>query len=936
MTSVPSGIPPFYAGYQPGYVANGSGSASGGATPGVADIVDVRAPLPSGSFTAEAGDSFSVHELFSAGAKAWDTVERYRVALRDDPVAGGGGRLMLNGQDVTDQVDFSPLEFNSLLYVAGPHGTKQDLVVVARAGTPVLGGGLTNIVDSPAVQISANVTGSRSINAASALRTQPGADEANFIKIAQDANLYTGISSTKRPAVTTVGNFTAEAGDSFSMHELFDAGPKAWDTVERYRVALRDDPAAGGGGRLMLNGQDVTDQVDFSPLEFNSLLYVAGPNGTKQDIVVVARAGTPELGGGLTDIVDSPAVQISAEVTGSRSINAASALRTQPGADEANFIKIAQDAELYTGISSTKRPAVTTVGDFTAEAGDSFSVHELFDAGPSAWDSVERYRVALRDDPAAGGGGRLMLNGQDVTDQVDFSPLEFNSLLYVAGPNGTKQDIVVVARAGTPELGGGLTDIVDSPAVQITAGVTGSRSINAASALRTQPGADEANFVKIVQDANLFTGISTTTRPALTTVGNFTAEAGDSFSVHELFDAGAKAWDSVERYRVALRDDPVAGGGGRLMLNGQDVTGQIDFSPLEFNSLLYVAGPNGTKQDLVVVARAGTPELGGGLTDIVDSPAVQISANVTGSRSINAASALRTQPGADEANVLKIVQDANLFTGISGTTRPALTTVGNFTAEAGDNFSVHELFSAGAKAWDTVERYRVALRDDPVAGGGGRLMLNGQDVTGQVDFSPLEFNSLLYVAGPNGTKQDIVVVARAGTPELGGGLTNIIDSPAVQISANVTGSRSINAASALRTEPGADEADFLRVVRDAALYTGLSGATRPAVTTIGQPDAPTVPLDALADAIGAFRMAGGTTGAAALQPSSGQTYTLADLAALYPGAVGGSRTGAAATTNPALTALAMLLDTDAIGMHQSAGDRRARQSVALQAYLKTS
>ncbi|HEY4254027.1 MAG TPA: hypothetical protein VGM87_22660, partial [Roseomonas sp.] len=153
---------------------------------------------------------------------------------------------------------------------------------------------------------------------------------------------------------------------------------------------------------------------------------------------------------------------------------------------------------------------------------------------------------------------------------------------------------------------------------------------------------------------------------------------------------------------------------------------------------------------------------------------------------------------------------------------------------------------------------------------------------------------------------------------------------AVQITAGVTGSRSINAASALRTTPGADEAAFVKVVQDASLYTGISGTTRPTVTAIGQADDPGVPLDALGNSIGAFRMTGGAA------PAAGQSYSLADLATLYAGAIGGSRTTAPGGANPTLTALAMLLDSDAIGMHQSAGDLRARQSVALQAYGKTS
>ncbi|WP_165943685.1 hypothetical protein, partial [Roseicella aquatilis] len=74
------------------------------------------------------------------------------------------------------------------------------------------------------------------------------------------------------------------------------------------------------------------------------------------------------------------------------------------------------------------------------------------------------------------------------------------------------------------------------------------------------------------------------------------------------------------------------------------------------------------------------------------------------------------------------------------------------------------------------------------------------------------------------------VVARQGTPDGKGGLSGIVDSPAVQITASTTGTRSLNAAAALRSvpEPGDAEAAFLRVAQDAALFTGL-GKTRPSL-----------------------------------------------------------------------------------------------------------
>ncbi|MEN0074503.1 MAG: hypothetical protein AAGC69_08970 [Paracraurococcus sp.] len=959
MTSIGAAMLPFFASLPAGYgiaaatasgqeagraqSASSASSAKAGATSGSVtaprDVLDVRVPLPGGTFTTEAGDSLGLRDLFDAGDNAYDTIARYRVALRDDPSTPGGGRLMLRGEDVTDRIDFTPAEFNELQFVAGPDGARTDLVVVARQGKSDGKGGLIGIVDSPAVQITASTTGTRSINAAAALRTppEPGDGDAAFLRVAQGSALFNGLGgTTTRPSLSTAGNFTAEAGDSLGLRDLFDAGDNAYDTVALYRVALRDDPDSPGGGRLMLRGEDVTSRIDFTPAEFNELQFVAGPNGAGTDLVVVARQGKSDGKGGLTGIVDSPAVQITASTTGTRSINAAAALRTppEPGDGDAAFLRVAQGSALFNGLGgTTTRPSLSTAGNFTAEAGDSLGLRDLFDAGDNAYDTVALYRVALRDDPDSPGGGRLMLRGEDVTSRIDFTPAEFNELQFVAGPNGAGTDLVVVARQGKSDGKGGLTGIVDSPAVQITASTTGTRSINAAAALRTppEPGDNDTAFLRVTQGSALFSGLgSTTARPSLSTVGNFTAEAGDSLGLRDLFDAGTNAYDTIALYRVALRDDPSSPAGGRLMLRGEDVTSRIDFTPAEFNELQFVAGPDGARTDLVVVARQGKSDGKGGLTGIVDSPAVQITASVTSTRSINAVAALRTppEPGDGDAAFLRVVQGSALFSGLgSTTTRPSLSTVGNFTAEAGDSLGLRDLFDAGDNAYDTIALYRVALRDDPSTPGGGRLMLRGEDVTNRIDFTPDEFNELQFIAGPDGARTDLVVVARQGKSDGKGGLTGIVDSPAVQITASTTGTRSINAAAALRTppEPGDSDAAFLRVAQGSALFSGLGNTTtRPSLSTVIPGDDPALSPERLAGLLRTFQ-ALGWSGTGAQDP-----------ALLYAGAVGGSRSNAApatAASSRGAIALALLLGND-IGGVQVAADGQGQTLMALQAYRR--
>ena len=93
--------------------------------------------------------------------------------------------------------------------------------------------------------------------------------------------------------------------------------------------------------------------------------------------------------------------------------------------------------------------------------------------------------------------------------------------------------------------------------MQITPSVTGSRSINALSALRTVPTATDADVVSIVQEAGIFTGLANAGRPTLQTAGNFTAVAGDIYRLDSLFKANAATGKSIAAYcrRWAMATD---------------------------------------------------------------------------------------------------------------------------------------------------------------------------------------------------------------------------------------------------------------------------------------------------------------------------------------------------------------------------------------------
>ncbi|MFH5926011.1 hypothetical protein [Roseomonas xinghualingensis] len=871
----------FYTNYPSGYAPAAPSSGAGGST--VTDIVDIRVPLPSGSFTARAGDSYSVRELFGSPDAAV-----MRIALRGE----GGGRLMLRGEDVTDRVDFDPMDYNELQFIAGADGSAQKIVAVARSGTKDEAGVWRNIADSDPVQITAHVTGIRSIEAAVALRmgAPEGEADADFVKLVQEASVFTPYGDRKAPSLSTVGNITLKAGDSLALHDLFSAGAE----TALYRVALRDD-ASVPGARLMLEGEDVTHRIDFTPEEFINLQFMAGPDGSAADLLVVARAGTKDEAGVWRHIVDSPATQITAAVTGARSANAAPALRSvvDPGDADAGFLRVAQEATIFAATGARKAPAISDAGDLTVKAGDALSIRDLFPT--SGMVEVALYRVALRDDPGGAPGGRLLLDGEDVSHRTDFSPMEFLSLQYVAGPEGGAQDILVVARAGTPDEAGGLTAIADSAPAALRAAVTGTRSLNMAEALRTavEPGAADAGFMRVASEAMLYAPLSGQVAPGLSTAGNITAAAGDQYALRDLFTSPYSAAVEVTGYRVALRDEDLASG-TRLMLNGEEVTHRIGFTAEEFNALQFVAGATGSAQDILVVARSSKPDG----TGIIASRAVQITASVTGERSVNALPALRN--ASPEDAYAGIAQDAAVHAPLAGQKAPALSAVGDFTAAAGDLFSMNTLFDTAGGSFDEGMTYRVAMRDDPSGTAGGRLILNGGDVTGRTDFTGAEFAALLFQAGPEGSAQDLLVVARST-----GANGLITDSPALEITARATGTRSINALAALRMENAA-ESGFDRVIRDAAVY---DSASAPVLSSSVRPSQPALSAQALAAAVGAYR-ATGSAGAA----------TPIDLTALFGGVVGASRAaGAASARLVELSGLVTLLGGGTVGGVRSVG-----------------
>ena len=153
-----------------------------------------------------------------------------------------------------------------------------------------------------------------------------------------------------------------------------------------------------------------------------------------------------------------------------------------------------------------------------------------------------------------------------------------------------------------------------------------------------------------------------------------------------------------------------------------------------------------------------------------------------------------------------------------------------------------------------------------------------------------------------------------------GALTHEIDSPAVQITANVTGSRSINAMNALSTTPTGADADIASIVQQAGIFTGFVGTTRPTLQTALTPE-PAAPASALADTIGSFQTAGLTSSTSEI-----------DLLSLYSGAIGSSASpGIFASPNGPLATALLLLGGAGTGAFQTA-DNLTAQTQAIRAY----
>ena len=205
-------------------------------------------------------------------------------------------------------------------------------------------------------------------------------------------------------------------------------------------------------------------------------------------------------------------------------------------------------------------------------------------------------------------------------------------------------------------------------------------------------------------------------------------------------------------------------------------------------------------------------------------------------------------------------------------------------------------------------------------------MLGDKDVTGQLSFTADEFSRLHFKAGPSGSQQDLVVVAQLGSRLPDGTLSNVINSPAVQITASVTGTRSLNGIGALLTRATGADAGFVNTAQEASIFTGL-GKARPGLRTVGTPYDPRAAETLLASLGGRFQ----STQAVASGVKASTAAPLL-LNPHYAGAIAASLTAGSATAGGAGGTAPWLLDPSELGSYQTGGAGLALQKFAVAAY----
>jgi hypothetical protein len=199
------------------------------------DVVNVHSGRDTGTFTAVAGGTYQLGDLFNGGAPIAPSDAGYRVSL-----GSGDGQMLLDNVDVSRRSGFTAVEFARLTYAAGGDGTRQSIIVEPQNGKPLPDGSLGQVSDGQAVQITASATGTHSSNVIHAVATRP----ASPMQLTPDPPMPLSALATAIGGHSTVG-----ASPSGSAAEL----------ATNHSQATRNRVSAGGSTEA---GRPLTTALD--------------------------------------------------------------------------------------------------------------------------------------------------------------------------------------------------------------------------------------------------------------------------------------------------------------------------------------------------------------------------------------------------------------------------------------------------------------------------------------------------------------------------------------------------------------------------------------------------------------------------------------------------------------------------------------------------
>jgi hypothetical protein len=327
------------------------------------------------------------------------------------------------------------------------------------------------------------------------------------------------------PPVVTASNFQMAKGQtSVADSTLFTASDPDGDTITQYAVF----DATAGSGHFEVGGVVQPSAVAgfyLTPQQYQSTTFIAGPSGSSDHIYVAAFDGSGE--GPVT------------------SFSVTTPIDTPPVVTASNF-------QMATAQTSVAASTLFSAGD---PDGDTITQYAVFDATPGSG----HFEVSGVVQPSAVAGFYL-------------TPQQYQATTFVAGPNGSSDQIYVAAFDSSGE--GPVTSFYVSSQVDT---------------------------------------------PPIVTASNFQMAAGQtSVAASSLFTASDPDGDAITKYAVF---DATAGSGNFNVGGAAKASGVAGFyiTPQEYQTTSFVAGPNGHSDHIYVAAFDSSGE--GPVTDFyVSSP----------------------------------------------------------------------------------------------------------------------------------------------------------------------------------------------------------------------------------------------------------------------------------------------------------------------------